>query len=99
MLKRDLNAVKDNLGKKKNKLREFIVDIENNDNLKNESLFKNSILTLKGITSKPVEFKAQLNLVIYSYNLIIEKLISDIDLIKKEESKILESILKKSILT
>ena len=94
MLKRDLNAVKDNQSKKKNKLRESIVDIENNDNFKNESLFKNPIQTLKGITSKPVEFKAQLNLVMHSYNLIIEKLISDIDLIKKEENKILESILE-----
>lgn len=93
-LKRDLNTIKSNEIKKENKLKEAIMDIENNEYFKNESLFKNPIQTLRGITNRPIDFKAQLNLVVESYNFIMKKLISDIDLIEKEENKILESILE-----
>lgn len=68
--------------------------IEIKDEFKYESLFKEPIQTLKTLIGKPKEFKEQLNLVINSYELIMEKLMADIELIEKEEGKILESILE-----
>ncbi len=92
-IKRDLNSAKGSETRKENALRGLVIDLEIKDDFKEETLFKEPIQTLKGLVSKPQEFKDQLNLICNSYNLIIEKLNVDIDLIEKEETKILESIL------
>lgn len=93
-LKRDLNNIKTQETTKEKNLTNLVVDIEIKDEFKNESLFKEPIQTLKSLIGKPVEFKEQLNLVINSYELIMEKLMVDIELIEKEEGKILESLLE-----
>lgn len=93
-LKRDLNNIKKEEDEKEKNLRNLIIDIEIKDEFKYESLFKEPIQTLKTLIAKPREFKEQLNLVTNSYKMIMEKLIADIELIEKEEGKILESILE-----
>lgn len=93
-LKRDLNNIKDEEINKEKNLTNLVVDIEIKDEFKHESLFKEPIQTLKALKSKPKEFKKQLNLITNSYELIMEKLLADIELIEKEEGKILESILE-----
>ncbi|WP_138202659.1 hypothetical protein [Haloimpatiens lingqiaonensis] len=93
-LKRDFNNIKDEEINKEKNLTNLVVDIEIKDEFKHESLFKEPIQTLKALKSKPKEFKKQLNLITNSYELIMEKLLADIELIEKEEGKILESILE-----
>lgn len=92
--KRDLTLIKEREVKFEGDLNKLILEIENKDEFKEDTLFKEPILTLKALISTPVEFKSQLNLVIDSYNMLMEKLLADIDLIEKEENKILESILE-----
>ena len=93
-IKRDLFEKKDLELKKEAKLNNCIIDIENKDSFRNENIFKSSIQSLKFLVSKPIKFKEHLNLVINSYNSIIEKLLIDIKLIEDEEEKILDSILE-----
>lgn len=93
-LKRDLNNVKAQENEREKNLTNLVVDTEIKDEFKQESLFKEPIQTLKSLIGKPREFKEQLNLVVNSYGLIMEKLMADIELIEKEEGKILESILE-----
>lgn len=93
-IKRDLFEKKDLELKKEAKLNNCIIDIENKDSFRNENIFKSSIQSLKSLVSKPIKFKEHLNLVINSYNSIIEKLLIDIKLIEDEEEKILDSILE-----
>ncbi|NFO05072.1 hypothetical protein FDB23_13310 [Clostridium botulinum] len=92
--KRDLTQIKDKEVKFEGDLNKLIFEIEIKDQFKDEALFKEPMLTLKSLTATPAEFKSQLNLVIDSYNMLMEKLLVDIDLIEKEEGKILESILE-----
>lgn len=92
--KRDLTSIKENEVKLEGNLTRLILEIENKDEFREDTLFKDPILSLKDSTGKPVEFTSKLNLVVYSYNKLIEKLLTDINLIEKEESKILESILE-----
>ncbi|AGK98602.1 hypothetical protein [Clostridium pasteurianum] len=93
-LKRDLNNVIAQEIEREKNLTNLVVDVEIKDEFKQESLFKEPIQTLKSLIGKPREFKEQLNLVINSYGMIMEKLMADIELIEKEEGKILESILE-----
>lgn len=93
-LRRDFNNIKVEEVNREKELNNLVVDIEIKDEFKGETLFKEPIEILKTLTGKPREFKEQLNLVINSYKLIIEKLLADIELIEKEEGKILESLLE-----
>lgn len=93
-IKRDLFEKKDLELKREAKLNNCIVDLENKDSFRNENIFESAIQSLKSLVSKPIKFKEHLNLVINSYNSIIEKLLIDIKLIKDEEEKILDSILE-----
>ena len=93
-LKRDLNSIKAEEIEREKNLTNLVVNIEIKDEFKHESLFKEPIQTLKTLIGRPREFKEQLNLIITSYEMIVEKLMSDIELIEKEEGKILESILE-----
>lgn len=93
-LRRDFNNIKDEEVRRENNLTDLVVALEIKDEFKQESLFKEPIETLKSLRSKPKEFKEQLNLITNSYEMIMEKLLADIELIEKEEAKILESILE-----
>ncbi len=93
-LKRNLNNIKSEEVERERKLTNLVVDIEIQDEFKYDSLFKEPVQILKTLIGKPEVFKEQLNLVINSYEMIIEKLMADIELIEKEEGKILESILE-----
>lgn len=93
-LKRDLNNMKAQEALRERNLTNLVVDIEIKDEFKQESLFKEPIQTLKTLIASPVEFKEQLQLIISSYELIMEKLMADIELIEKEEGKLLESLLE-----
>lgn len=93
-LKRDLNNIKTQETTREKNLTNLVVDIEIKDEFKQEALFKEPIQTLKSLISNPIEFKEQLKLIISSYELIMEKLMADIELIEKEEGKILESLLE-----
>ena len=93
-IKRDLFEKKELESKREAKLNNCIIDIENKDSFRNENIFKSAIQSLKSLVSKPIKFKEHLNLVINSYNSIIEKLLIDIKLIEDEEEKILDSILE-----
>lgn len=93
-LKRDLNNISSEVFEKEKALRDIVVDLEIRDEFKQESLFKEPIQSLKNLVSKPSEFKEQLNLIIDSYRMIMEKLMADIELIEKEEQKLLESMLE-----
>ncbi|MTK12521.1 MAG: hypothetical protein F8N39_10680, partial [Clostridiaceae bacterium] len=93
-LKRDLNNIKAQETTREKNLTNLVVDIEIKDEFKQEGLFKEPIQTLKSLISNPIEFKEQLKLIISSYKLIMEKLMADIELIEKEEGKILESLLE-----
>ena len=93
-LKRDLNNSKTEENEKEKNLTNSLVDIEIKEDFKQDSLFKEPIQTLKLLIVKPREFKEHLNLIINSYEMLMEKLIADIEIIQKEEGKILESILE-----
>lgn len=93
-LKRDLNNSKTDENEKEKNLTNSLVDIEIKEEFKQDSLFKEPIQTLKLLIVKPREFKEHLNLIINSYEMLMEKLIADIEMIQKEEGKILESILE-----
>lgn len=93
-LKRDLNNSKTEENEKEKNLRNSLVDIEIKEEFKQDSLFKEPIQTLKLLIVKPREFKEHLNLIINSYEMLMEKLTADIEMIQKEEGKILESILE-----
>ena len=90
--KRDLRLINEDEAKFEKNLDKLIFGIKNQ--FKDETLFKEPIDTLKCLTGKPAKFKEQLNLVIDSYKMLMDKLLADIDLIEKEENKILESILE-----
>lgn len=94
MLRRDFYNIKDEEINREKDLTNRVIDMEIKDEFKGESLFKEPIQTLKSLKNKPNEFKEQMNLITNSYELIIEKLLADIELIEKEEGKILESILE-----
>ncbi|MCT8975911.1 hypothetical protein N4T77_04810 [Clostridium sp. CX1] len=93
-LKRDLNIIREQELQKEKKLTDLVVDLEIKDEFKYESLFKEPIQTLKDLKGRPKEFKEQLSLIVNSYESLIEKLMADIELIEKEEGKILESLLE-----
>lgn len=93
-LKRDLTNIKDEGSRKERELRNLVLDIEDKEEFRNETFFKESIGVIKSLTNNPREFKTQLNVLIDSYNRIIGKLMADIELIEKEENKMLESILE-----
>ncbi|WP_294175106.1 hypothetical protein [uncultured Clostridium sp.] len=92
--KRNLRLIRDDEANFEKELDKLIFEIKLKDQFKEEALFKEPIDTLKYLTGKPAEFKEQLNLVIDSYKMLMDKLLADIDLIEKEENKILESILE-----
>ena len=92
--KRNLRLIRDDEANFEKELNKLIFEIKLKDQFKEEALFKEPIDTLKYLTGKPAEFKEQLNLVIDSYKMLMDKLLADIDLIEKEENKILESILE-----
>lgn len=93
-LKRDLNIIREQKREKEKNLTNLVVDVEIKDEFKHESLFKEPIQTLKELKGKPKEFREQLSLIVNSYESLIEKLMADIELIEKEEGKILESLLE-----
>lgn len=93
-VKRDLTHKKSNEQECKNNLNNLMIEIEVKEQFKEETLFKEPIIRLKLLTAKPVEFKNHLNLVMDSYKLLMDKLLADIELIEKEENKILDSILE-----
>ena len=93
-LKRDFNNIKAEEVQREKNLTNLVVDIEIKDEFKSESLFKEPIQILKTLVGKPKEFKEQLSLISNSYEMIVEKLMADIELIEKEEGKILESLLE-----
>lgn len=93
-LKRDLNNTKDDEYEKEKKLTNIVANMEIKDEFKGDNLFKDPIQTLKSLLGKPKEFKKQLNVITYSYEMIIKKLLADIELIDKEEGKILDSLLE-----
>lgn len=71
-----------------------IIDIEKMEEFKDDPLFKDPIENLKNTSRNPKAFKEQLETTIFAYTSIVEKLIEDIDLIKKEEEEILNSLLE-----
>ncbi|MGL5414252.1 MAG: hypothetical protein ACRDAU_01190 [Clostridium sp.] len=94
ILKRDLNNLKDKINKNSEKLREEMIEIEINSEFKDELFFKDTIKTLKGLNGEPKGFKGQLNKVLEAYNLMLEKLKVDIEIIKKEEEEIILNLLE-----
>lgn len=93
-LRRDLNNLIQDEKKAENKLGNLLRDIEIREEFKGETLFKDSLNVLKSLVNNPREFENQLTLVLDAYDNMIQVLMINIDLIEKEEGKILESLLE-----
>lgn len=94
IVKRDLNKFKDKETKDEGNLYKNLMNIKDNDEFKEDLLFKEPLETLLSMVSKPNELLKNLNIISQGYNSLIEKLISDIELIKKEEETVIESLLE-----
>ena len=94
MAKRDLNKFKDKETKDESRLYNNLRDIKDTGEFKEDLLFKEPLETLLFIVSKPEELLKNLNIITQGYNSLVEKLISDIELIKKEEETVIESLLE-----
>ena len=93
-VKRDLNNFKEKERKDESKLNNYLRDIKDNDEFKEDLLFKEPLETLLSMISNPKALLENLNIITESYNSIINKLTLDIELIKKEEDTVIESLLE-----
>ena len=93
-LERDLRNIKDEIDKKSRNLTSKINDIENIEEFREVNMFKDPLNTMKKLVDNPLDFLEYLNMLIQSYNVQLQKLNTDIELIGEEEKNLLISILE-----
>lgn len=93
-LERDLRNIKSDIDKRERVLLGTILDIGNKQELKDEVMFQNPLNTMRNIVNRPIELLDHLNMVVESYNKQLEKLNTDIELIKEEEENLISSLLE-----
>lgn len=91
---RDLRNIKDEIDKKSRNLTSKINDIENIEEFREVNMFKDPLNTMKKLVDNPLDFLEYLNMLIQSYNVQLQKLNTDIELIGEEEKNLLISILE-----
>ncbi len=91
-IKRDYNIFKNKIHESEKNVYDLITKISNEDMFKNDSLFKDAILGLIKVCDNPINLLNQLSIVLDSYNMIVEKLMHDIEIIAKEERNILNNL-------
>lgn len=93
-LKRDNRINNENVNKANKNLERIVEKLSKEDAFTNDSLFKESIDGLLTFVNNPEKFVAQLNVILQSYNTIVEKLREDIELINKERNNIIDNIIE-----
>ena len=93
-LERDLRNIKDEIDKKSRNLTSKINDIENIEEFREVNMFKDPLNTMKKLVDNPLDFLEYLNMLIQSYNVQLQKLNTDRELIGEEEKNLLISILE-----
>ncbi|MBU5316286.1 hypothetical protein KQI30_08385 [Clostridium bornimense] len=91
-LKRDYRIINTDIHKLESEVYEIITKIENEDIFKSDALFKDAISGLIRVCKNPINLLKQLDIVLDSYSMIVEKLMHDIEIINKEEENILRNI-------
>ena len=93
-LKRDNRINNENVNKANKNLERIVEKLSKEHVFIEDSLFKESIEGLLSFVNNPEKFIAQLNIILQSYNTIIEKLKEDIELINKERNNIIDNIIE-----
>lgn len=93
-LKRDNRINNENVNKANKSLERIVEKLSKEEIFINDSLFKESINGLLTFVNNPEKFISQLNVILQSYNTIIEKLKEDIELINKERNNIIDNIME-----
>lgn len=93
-LNRDNRINNENVNKANRNLERIVEKLSKEEVFIEDSLFKESIAGLLSFVNNPEKFIAQLNIILQSYNTIIEKLKEDIELINKERNNIIDNIME-----
>lgn len=93
-LNRDNRINNENVNKANRNLERIVERLSKEEVFIGDSLFKESIAGLLSFVNNPEKFIAQLNIILQSYNTIIEKLKEDIELINKERNNIIDNIIE-----
>lgn len=91
-MKRDYNLIEKKISEIEKQVYDLITKVSNEDIFKSDSLFKDAIEGLLKVYDDPINLLKQLEVVLDSYNKIVEKLMHDIEIINKEESNILNNL-------
>ena len=93
-LMRDNRINNENINKSERNLDKAVLKLSSDEMFSNDSLFKESMEGLTKVTDDPKKFLAQLDLILSSYNKIIDKLNEDMKLINKERDNIIHNLLE-----
>ena len=93
-LERDLRNIDKEIDKNERVLYAAIVTIQNHETFKDIIEFNTPLNTMKELISKPVEVLEYLTMLLESFNIQLQKLNTDIELIGEEEDNIIISMLE-----
>lgn len=93
-LERDLRNITAEINNKKDILFKTIVNIENKEIFRDSLEFKTPLNTMKELVDKPVEVLEYLTMLIESFNIQLQKLNTDIEIIGEEEDNLITSMLE-----
>ncbi|WP_143317720.1 hypothetical protein [Clostridium sp. HBUAS56017] len=91
-LKRDYRLINKSIGENEKKLVEIVDTIANDEMFNNDLLFIDAIDSLKKVCNNPNSLLKQLEIILDSYERLVEKLMHDIEIINKEEKNILTNL-------
>lgn len=93
-LNRDNRINNENVDKANRNLERIVEKLSKEEVFIEDSLFRESIEGLLSFVNNPEKFISQLNIILQSYNTIIEKLKEDIELINRERNNIIDNIME-----
>ncbi|MCI7441629.1 MAG: hypothetical protein MSA89_00765 [Clostridium sp.] len=91
-LKRDYRLIKEEIARAEKEVTSIINNIYSEDIFKNESLFIDAVEGLQRVCNDPNILLEQLEIILDSYEKLVEKLMHDIEMINKEEDNILRNL-------
>ncbi|MBD7912483.1 hypothetical protein [Clostridium cibarium] len=91
-LKRDYRLINKSIGENEKKLVEIVDTIANDEMFNNDLLFVDAMDSLKKVCNNPNSLLKQLEIILDSYERLVEKLMHDIEIINKEEKNILTNL-------
>lgn len=93
-LKRDNRINNDNIQIVNKKMEKAVDKLSKEEAFMEDSLFKEAINGLMSFSDDPNKFIEQLDIILQSYNRIVEKLKEDIEIINKERNNIIDNIME-----